>query len=228
MTIDGRLLLVGCGKMGGALLRGWLDRGVPPQHVTVVEPYAAPLEDLRARGVSILPDATGLPADLKPAVILLAVKPQMMDDALPPYRRFVSPGTVFLSIAAGKTVAYFHRHLGDKAYFPGHVGEVDEATPVAVLEAFLAQHYAGSFVPPIIVCVIEPQAPEALSSLVEQAGKPVQWIRQPQQSRRRWLEQNVAAGDVELSAEVLAQLEATFPPGAAAGDRYHSMASVNG
>ena len=115
MTIDGRLLLVGCGKMGGALLRGWLDRGVPPQHVTVVEPNAAPLEDLRARGVSVLPDAAGLPADLKPAVILLAVKPQMMDDALPPYRRLVNPGTVFLSIAAGKTVAYLHRHLGDKA-----------------------------------------------------------------------------------------------------------------
>jgi len=115
MAIEGRLLLVGCGKMGGALLRGWLDRGVPPRHVTVVEPNAAPLEDLRARGISVLPDATGLPADLKPAVILLAVKPQMMDDALPPYRRLVNPGTVFLSIAAGKTVAYFHRHLGDKA-----------------------------------------------------------------------------------------------------------------
>jgi pyrroline-5-carboxylate reductase len=112
MTIDGRLLLVGCGKMGGALLRGWLDRGVPPQHVTVVEPNAAPLADLRARGVNIVADAAGLPADLRPAVILLAVKPQMMDDALPPYRRFVAPGTVFLSIAAGKTVAYFQRQLG--------------------------------------------------------------------------------------------------------------------
>ena len=53
MTIEGRLLLVGCGKMGGALLRGWLDRGVPPQHVTVVEPNAAPLEDLQARGLPV-------------------------------------------------------------------------------------------------------------------------------------------------------------------------------
>ncbi len=70
--------------MGGALLRGWLDRGVPPQHVTVAEPNAAPLADLQARGVSVLPDAAALPAGLMPAVILLAVKPQMMDDALPP------------------------------------------------------------------------------------------------------------------------------------------------
>ena len=91
------------------------------------------------------------------------------------------------------------RHLGDKAYLPGHVGDVDDATPVAVLEAFLAQHYAGTFVPPIIVCAIEPQAPEALSSLAEQAGKPVQWIRQPQQSRRRWLEQAQANAEIALT-----------------------------
>ena len=89
------------------------------------------------------------------------------------------------------------RHLGDKAYLPGHVGDIDEGTPVAVLEAFLAQHYAGSFVPPIIVCAIEPQAAESLSSLAEQAGKPVQWIRQPQQTRRRWLEQ--AQGNAEIA-----------------------------
>jgi len=91
------------------------------------------------------------------------------------------------------------RHLGDKAYFPGHVGEIDEATAAAVLEAFLAQHYAGGFVPPIIVCALEPQAPEALSSLAEQAGKPVQWIRQPQQTRRRWLDQAQANAEIALT-----------------------------
>jgi excinuclease ABC subunit C len=89
------------------------------------------------------------------------------------------------------------RHLGDKAYFPGHVGELDEATPVSVLEAFLAQHYAGNFVPPIIVCAIEPHDPEILSSLAEQAGKPVQWVRQPHETRRRWLEQ--AQGNAEIA-----------------------------
>src|SRR5262245_44787553 len=115
MTIAGRLLLVGCGKMGGALLRGWLERGVKPADVTVIEPNAAPLEDLRARGVSIHADAAALSADLNPAVVLVAVKPQMMDGALPPYRRFARPGTVFLSIAAGKTIAYFRRMLGDAA-----------------------------------------------------------------------------------------------------------------
>lgn len=115
MSIDGRLLLVGCGKMGGALLNGWLNRGVKPADVTVVEPNAGPLADFKARGVSVLADAAGLSATFDPALVLLAVKPQMMDGALPPYRRFVRPGTVFLSIAAGKTIAYFRRMLGDDA-----------------------------------------------------------------------------------------------------------------
>jgi pyrroline-5-carboxylate reductase len=115
MTVDARLLLVGCGKMGGALLRGWIARGVPPARMTVIEPNAQDLADIRDRGVAVLADAAALPAAFDPAVVLLAVKPQAMDGALPPYRRFVRPGTVFLSIAAGKTVAYFRKVLGDSA-----------------------------------------------------------------------------------------------------------------
>src|SRR5215471_3231486 len=115
MTISGHLLLVGCGKMGGAMLRGWLQRGVRPGDVTVVEPNPAPVADLAAEGVRLLNDASGLPADLKPAVVLIAVKPQMTDGALPAYRRFTGAGAVFLSIAAGRTIAYFERHLGAQA-----------------------------------------------------------------------------------------------------------------
>jgi pyrroline-5-carboxylate reductase len=96
------LLLVGCGKMGGALLRGWRE-GQAADQFAVVEP---------AGGEDCYADAAALPADLEPDVVVLAVKPQMMDAALPPYRRFARPGTVFLSIAAGKTLAYFARHLG--------------------------------------------------------------------------------------------------------------------
>jgi pyrroline-5-carboxylate reductase len=99
------LLLVGCGKMGGALLRGWRD-GRAAERFAVVEP---------AGGAETFPDAESLPADLAPDVVVLAVKPQTMDEALPSYRRFVRPGTVFLSIAAGKTLGYFGRHLGAEA-----------------------------------------------------------------------------------------------------------------
>jgi pyrroline-5-carboxylate reductase len=115
IVLPGPLLLVGCGKMGGALLRGWLERGVPGSQAFVVDPAPRDLEDLQARGITIAASLDQLPAGLKPGVVLLAIKPQFMDEALPAYRRFVTPGTVFLSIAAGKTVAYLKDKLGADA-----------------------------------------------------------------------------------------------------------------
>ena len=115
IVLPGPLLLVGCGKMGGALLRGWLKRGVPGAQVFVVDPAPRDLEDVQARGVTIVTAIDPLPAGLQPAIILLAIKPQFMDEALPAYRRFAKPGAVFLSIAAGKTVAYLKGKLGPSA-----------------------------------------------------------------------------------------------------------------
>ncbi|MGH6932100.1 MAG: pyrroline-5-carboxylate reductase [Dongiaceae bacterium] len=115
MTINGQLLLVGCGKMGGAMLRGWLARGVRPGDVTVVEPNPAIPDDVAESGATIVGDGARLPAGLAPAVVILAVKPQMMDGAIAAHRRFVDPGTVFLSIAAGRTIGYFQRLLGADA-----------------------------------------------------------------------------------------------------------------
>ncbi|MEM7442099.1 MAG: pyrroline-5-carboxylate reductase [Pseudomonadota bacterium] len=105
-----RLLLVGCGKMGSALLNGWLSSGMV-EHVDVVEPNPDHIpDDYRVRHV---PDIAGL-ADL-PDVVVLAVKPQYMDEAIVQYRRFVRPECVFLSIAAGKTLGYFQKSLGEHA-----------------------------------------------------------------------------------------------------------------
>ncbi|WP_119165228.1 pyrroline-5-carboxylate reductase [Algihabitans albus] len=104
MSLEGPLLLLGCGKMGGALLAGWLDRGLPAAQVTVIEPQAAAVADFTARGVRHLGAPAEVPDGLRPKVVLLAVKPQMMAEALPPLARLVGPDTVFLSIAAGKTV----------------------------------------------------------------------------------------------------------------------------
>ncbi|HKY94716.1 MAG TPA: pyrroline-5-carboxylate reductase [Kiloniellales bacterium] len=112
MQIDGPLLIVGCGKMGGALLDGWLDRGLPANHATIVEPAAeAALRFVRA-GAKRLSDGAELPADFRPGVVLLAVKPQYMDAALAPLKRLALPGTLFLSIAAGRTLASFAQRLG--------------------------------------------------------------------------------------------------------------------
>jgi len=112
IDLKGPLLLVGCGKMGGALLRGWLSQGVRGNQVCVVEPAPAGLNDVVAQGVSVVADAASVPGALQPAVILLAIKPQFMDESLGAYAKYASPGTVFLSIAAGKTVAYLKSKLG--------------------------------------------------------------------------------------------------------------------
>jgi len=109
------LLLVGGGKMGGALVTGWLDRGIDPGGITVIDPDAATREAHRRRGVNAVAGIDELPTDFAPAVALLAVKPQMMDEVLPPYARFAGPDTVFLSIAAGRTIASLTRHLGEDA-----------------------------------------------------------------------------------------------------------------
>lgn len=111
MTGHGPILLVGCGKMGGALLEGWIARGTAPSSIHVVDPAGPDLPS----GVALAAGFDALPDDFDPAVVLLAVKPQVMDEVLPPYAGFVGPETVFLSIAAGRTVASFTRLLGEGA-----------------------------------------------------------------------------------------------------------------
>ncbi|MBM3601523.1 MAG: pyrroline-5-carboxylate reductase [Alphaproteobacteria bacterium] len=114
--MKGPLLLVGCGKMGGALLQGWLERDIIDRGAIVIEPNEDAVEPFALQsGITILGRPDDIPTETKPAVVVLAIKPQMMDDAIGSYRRFAKPGTLFLSIAAGKTIAYFERHLGAEA-----------------------------------------------------------------------------------------------------------------
>lgn len=99
------LVLLGCGKMGSAMLAGWLDQGLPAASVHVLDPY--PSDWLKSTGVAInadLPDA--------PAIVLIAVKPQMMADALPRLQEMGGGETVFVSVAAGTTIGYFESVLG--------------------------------------------------------------------------------------------------------------------
>ena len=107
---DRPILLVGCGKMGGALLAGWRERGVAPGYV-VVEPEASAV---RAPEVSWHAAPAGLAPDFSPAAIVFAVKPQSLGDVAPHYRQF-SGRSAFLSIAAGKTLGFFARMLGADA-----------------------------------------------------------------------------------------------------------------
>lgn len=104
-----RILLVGCGKMGGAMLAGWLARGASPADIVIVDPAAPPPD--RA-GLRAFKTAEEVPTAFKPEIVVVAVKPQMMDAALPGLKRFSE--AAFLSIAAGRTLASFARALGDR------------------------------------------------------------------------------------------------------------------
>ncbi len=114
----GPLLLVGCGKMGGALLAGWLKRGAAPAGIIVVDPATA-REGLPGAlppgAVTVCATAAALPAGLRPRAMVLAVKPQVMAQVLPAYEAFAAQGTLVLSIAAGLPLAFFTRHLGEGA-----------------------------------------------------------------------------------------------------------------
>lgn len=109
------LLLAGCGKMGGAMLTGWQAQGVPAENIFVVEPHTDTAQNLRdAHGVTVCGDTADLPDDLKPDVVILAVKPQVMDTVVPAYARFKG-SAVYLSIAAGRTLGSFEALLGTDA-----------------------------------------------------------------------------------------------------------------
>lgn len=110
-TLQGPLLLVGAGKMGGAILSGLLARGLDPRCVLVQDPEPAPaVADMLAdQGIDLLPFIDELSEP--PAVILLAVKPQIMDQVFPPLARLAGANTLVLSIAAGRRLALFEAHL---------------------------------------------------------------------------------------------------------------------
>ena len=101
------LVLLGCGKMGSAMLEGWLVGGLPTSSVWVTDPN--PSDWVQAQSVHL---NTDLPEN--PAIVLVAVKPQIMRDALPTLAPLGNGDTTFLSVAAGITISTFEDMLGDK------------------------------------------------------------------------------------------------------------------
>jgi pyrroline-5-carboxylate reductase len=102
---SGELLLLGAGKMGGALLEGWLARGLPPKRVRVVDPEPSKrMRALAKRGVAL-----NSRKRTKASVIVLAVKPQTASEIMPAARAAAGRSTLVLSIMAGRTLAFLEK-----------------------------------------------------------------------------------------------------------------------
>jgi pyrroline-5-carboxylate reductase len=105
------ILLVGCGRMGSAMLAGWREQGLAPSVAVDPSPEAKSFAD---SDVTVVADAADIPAGFAPAAVVLAVKPQNAAETLPAYARFAG-GPVFLSIMAGRTITGIVRLLHPKA-----------------------------------------------------------------------------------------------------------------
>jgi pyrroline-5-carboxylate reductase len=104
----GTLVLVGAGKMGSAMLDGWLARGLDPKKIIVIEPEPVKaVKALARRGLKLNPkDKLGVAS-----AIVIAVKPQSAPEALPPLARYIDKATLVLSIMAGRTIGFLEKSL---------------------------------------------------------------------------------------------------------------------
>ncbi len=114
VRLAGTLVLVGAGKMGGAMLEGWLKGGAEASRIVALDP--APPPEVKAliesAGVRLNPDV----ATIRDAeVVVVAVKPQLMEGVLPGVASLGNSKPLILSVAAGKTIASFERHFGADA-----------------------------------------------------------------------------------------------------------------
>ena len=133
------LLLVGCGKMGGAMVAGWREQGAA--EILAVEPNAEAAA--RTPGLRAVPDAAAIPEGFRPAAVILAIKPQEAEAALPAYARFAEAGAVIVSIMAGRSVAFLQRLLSARA----SVVRAMPNTPAAVRQGFTAAFAAPGVAP---------------------------------------------------------------------------------
>jgi pyrroline-5-carboxylate reductase len=107
-NFPGRLVLLGAGKMGSAMLEGWLTRGLDPHKLTVLEPQPAKsVSALTRRGVALNPKGKATSA----SAVVIAVKPQSAPDAVIALKPFVGKSTLAVSIMAGRTLGFLQKTL---------------------------------------------------------------------------------------------------------------------
>jgi len=122
--LKGTIVLAGAGKMGGAMLSGWLEQGLGAKHVAVIEPHPSEeISGLAARGIHLNP----LPKEIGAvAALVIALKPQMFREAGPMLKSFAGSATLVVSIMAGTTIASLMEVCG------GSVVRAMPNTPAAI------------------------------------------------------------------------------------------------
>jgi pyrroline-5-carboxylate reductase len=107
------ILLAGAGKMGGAMLEGWLALGLDPKYAAVLEPQPSrELTALAGRGLRLNPAPSAIG---EASAIIIAVKPQIAAEVIPSLAAYVGPGTVVVSIMAGQTLGFLEQALSQRA-----------------------------------------------------------------------------------------------------------------
>lgn len=109
-----KLLMIGCGKMGKAILEGLSLRLEAQDEVLVIKRHN---DEALAKqyGIKIIQASTPLPDDFIPDIVILAIKPQMTSDILPNMQRYIPSGSLVISVIAGKTLQYFSQYFHDMA-----------------------------------------------------------------------------------------------------------------
>ena len=121
LSLPGPFWLVGCGNMAGAMLAGWIEAGMDPGQVTVIRPSGRPV----ANGVRVL---TMMPEDEVPALVLLGVKPQKLDEVAPVLAPALERETILVSILAGVELASLRHRFA----LPRTIVKAMPNTPVAI------------------------------------------------------------------------------------------------
>lgn len=128
VALEGPVWAIGCGNMGGAMLRRWLECGLDPAQLTIVRKSGAPF----APGVTVVdaPPPDGAP----PALVLLGIKPQMLDLVAPTLAPALASETMLVSILAGVEIAALRRRFAN----PHAIVRAMPNTPVAIGQGVIA------------------------------------------------------------------------------------------
>lgn len=112
----GTLVLLGAGKMGSAMLDGWLARGLDPKRVVVIDPAPGKaIKALTRRGLKLNPKQNSKAKPVQATALVIAVKPQVAAEILPAVRPMIGRSTLVLSIMAGRTLGFLAEHAGSNA-----------------------------------------------------------------------------------------------------------------